>query len=225
MLPIASISIGCDTDKWTWFNDCVASTRIATPDDATCIAWVQVETWRTTYRGIVPDAHLADLSVERRAFRWREHLNSADHILVAECGGEVVGFIGGGPIREPVAGCDAELYAIYLLLKSQRVRIGTKLLIELGRRLDEVGFRSMAVWLFEANAAARFYERSGAIRIGAKEREVGACCFRLLPTDGMISGVFWLLRRANDGIVAMSDPASGQDLYERSTLSEAPPVH
>jgi GNAT superfamily N-acetyltransferase len=121
---------------------------------------------------------LEGLDVGQRAFRWREHLNAGDHILVAECDGGVVGFISGGPIREPLDGCDAELYAIYLLLKFQRMGIGTRLLIELAKHLDEAGFRSIAVWLFEANAAAHFYERSGAVRIAAKERKVGG---RSLP--------------------------------------------
>lgn len=45
--------------------------REATPDDAPGIARVQVDAWRSTYRGIVPDAHLADLSYDERAQRWR----------------------------------------------------------------------------------------------------------------------------------------------------------
>lgn len=142
-------------------------------EDAGSIARVQVDTWKTTYRGIVPDNYLAGLSAEERMPRWREHLSSAGHNLVAECSGEVVGFISGGTIRDPLDGYDAELHAIYLLLKFQRSGIGTSLLLELARRLDQSGLKSMAVWLFEANPAARFYEKSGAVRIGAKEREIG----------------------------------------------------
>jgi GNAT superfamily N-acetyltransferase len=141
---------------------------------------VQVETWRTTYRGIVPDAYLAGLNTEQRALRWRERLSTAEHILVAELNGEVVGFVSGGAIREPLEGYDAEIHAIYLLVRSQRTGIGTDLIIELARRLDEAGFKSMVVWLFEANTAARFYEKSGAVRIGVKEREIGGVRLPLL---------------------------------------------
>ena len=150
----------------------MAEIRTATAEDAAAIAHVQVETWRSTYRGIVPDEHLAGLSEEQRTVRWRELLASSNQTLVAECDREIVGFISGGPIRELVDGYDAELYAIYLLLKSQRKGTGTRLLIELARRLHAGGFQSMAVWLFEANTAARFYESSGAVRVGAKEREI-----------------------------------------------------
>jgi GNAT superfamily N-acetyltransferase len=87
--------------------------------------------------------------------------------------GEVVGFIHGGPIREPLGGCDTELYAIYLLLQAQHKGIRPTLLSELAKCLEEDGPHSMAVWVLEANAAARFYEGSGAMRLTAKQREIG----------------------------------------------------
>ena len=98
----------------------MAPIRTATPEDAASISRVQVETWRTTCRRIVPDDYLAGLSAEQRTLRWREHLGSAEHILIAECDGEVVGFISGGPIHDPLDGYGAELYAVYLLQKFQR---------------------------------------------------------------------------------------------------------
>jgi L-amino acid N-acyltransferase YncA len=104
-------------------------------------------------------------------------LSSAERILVAEQAGDVVGFISGGPIREPLGGCDAELYAIYLLLQVQRMGIGTALLIELAKGLDQEGFQSMAAWVLDANSAVRFYEGSGAVRVGAKEIEIGGMLF------------------------------------------------
>jgi GNAT superfamily N-acetyltransferase len=151
----------------------MASIRTATLEDAGSISRVHIESWRTAYRQIVPDSYLAGLNAEERTTRWREHLNSAGRVLVAEQDGEIVGFINGGPIREPLHGCDAELYAIYLLPQAQNKRIGTALLVELAKRLDEDGFQSMAVWVLEANAAAGFYARSGAARIAAKQIEIG----------------------------------------------------
>jgi L-amino acid N-acyltransferase YncA len=149
------------------------SIRTATQEDAISIARVHVESWRTTYRGIVPDAYLDGLNAGERTVRWREILSPSERIFVAEEDGEVVGFIYGGPIREPVGDCDAELYAIYLLLQAQSKGIGTALLIELARRLDGDGFRSMAVWVIEANSAAGFYLGSGAARVTQKQMSVG----------------------------------------------------
>ena len=45
--------------------------RPATIDDARVIAQVHVDTWRTTYAGIVPDDYLRDLSYERRERQWQ----------------------------------------------------------------------------------------------------------------------------------------------------------
>jgi hypothetical protein len=39
----------------------MVSIRAATPDDAVAIAHVHVESWRTTYEGIVPGEYLAGL--------------------------------------------------------------------------------------------------------------------------------------------------------------------
>src|SRR4051812_9969560 len=125
----------------------MTSIRNAMMDDADCISRVYADSWRTTYRGIVPDAYLDNLNTEERSIRWRERLNSAGRVLVAEQNGEVVGFISGGPIREPLGGYDAELYAIYLLLHAQNKGIGTALLNELAKNLDYDGFQSMAVWV------------------------------------------------------------------------------
>ena len=152
--------------------------RAATQDDAGSISLVHVESWRTTYRGIVPDQFLADLNVEERAVRWREVLKSDPYIFIAERDGQVVGFISGGTIREPLEECDAELFAIYLLAEVQGKGIGTSLLMELAKRLEADGFQRMAVWVLEANASRGFYERSGAVRVTVKEIEIGGV---LLP--------------------------------------------
>lgn len=44
--------------------------RPAVSEDGAGIGRVHVETWRTTYRGIVPDEHLAGLSQEKRIVFW-----------------------------------------------------------------------------------------------------------------------------------------------------------
>ena len=147
--------------------------RAATQDDAGSISRVHVESWRTTYRGIVPDQFLADLNVEERAVRWREVLRSDPYIFIAEQEGQIVGFISGGAIREPLEECDAELFAIYLLAEVQGKGIGTSLLMELAKRLEADSFQRMAVWVLEANASRGFYERSGAVRVTEKEIEIG----------------------------------------------------
>jgi ribosomal protein S18 acetylase RimI-like enzyme len=148
--------------------------RRAETADAAAIAHVHVESWRSSYAGIVPDSYLQGLSEWERAERWREILSRNDEAFVAERDGHVIGFAVGGPSRDHVEGCDAELFAIYLLHDAQRARVGTALLHELARSLTTCGFSNMDVWVLDANPAKHFYEKTGAHSAGAsKQMEIG----------------------------------------------------
>lgn len=151
--------------------------RKADRADAAGIAHVHVESWRTTYAGIVPDAYLESLDKAARAKAWESLVESND-CLVAERDGQVIGFVTGGAIRDPVEECDAELYAIYLLEESQRARIGSGLLRELVRTLRQKGFRSMSVWVLERNPSKSFYTRTGAHYASVKNIEIGGITLR-----------------------------------------------
>src|SRR5438445_11537738 len=48
--------------------------RPATLDDAEAIAAVHVHGWKWGYRGLLPDAYLAAMSVDRRIEQWRSWL-------------------------------------------------------------------------------------------------------------------------------------------------------
>ena len=150
--------------------------RPATEQDAASIAHVHVESWRTTYKGIVPESYLARLDETERTAGWHERIVSGMPIFVAiqqnDTAGTVVGFISGGPIREPIDGHDAELYTIYLLQHVQRRGIGTALLRKLASRLDDDGFKNLIVWVLEDNASSSFYGKSGALRISSRQIEI-----------------------------------------------------
>jgi hypothetical protein len=51
--------------------------REATHSDVSAMAQVHVDTWRTTYQGIVPDEFLANLSYEKRENSWHQVLENA----------------------------------------------------------------------------------------------------------------------------------------------------
>jgi GNAT superfamily N-acetyltransferase len=147
--------------------------RSATEHDAVSISHVHVNSWRTTYTGIVPDQYLATLNEIERVPLWREWLTRDIRVYIAELDEKVVGFISGGPIREPVRNYDAELFAIYLLQRAQGQGIGTALLRELAASLISKGFTSMAVWVLEKNPSKHFYVKSGAQLETSKEIEIG----------------------------------------------------
>ena len=149
------------------------SIRAAAEHDAVAISHVHVESWRTTYAGIVPEEYLATLNEAERVLLWREWLTRDIPVYIADLDGEIVGFISGGAIREPVQTYDAELYAIYLLERAQGQGIGTALLKKLAESLSSKGFTSMIVWVLEKNPSRNFYERSTAQIVTAKDIQIG----------------------------------------------------
>ena len=149
------------------------SVRKANVVDAGAIAHVHVQSWHTTYAGIVPDEYLASLNEVERVPVWREWLSRDIHVFVVEMEGAVVGFGSAGPIREPLQEYDAELFAIYVLKHAQKRGIGTALLRSLAGSLRAEGFHCMVAWVLEANPSVRFYEKAGALRISSKEIEIG----------------------------------------------------
>jgi GNAT superfamily N-acetyltransferase len=148
--------------------------RPAKPEDATAIAHVHVESWRTTYPGVVPDAFLESLDKQASAKMWREQLaTEASLIFVAETDGEVIGFASAGPSREAPPEYDAELYAIYVLNRAQRQGAGRALFQAVTSGLLAKGYKGMLLWALEANPHLPFYERLGGVRINTKTIEIG----------------------------------------------------
>jgi len=151
--------------------------RAATQDDARAIAEIHVAGWRHAYRGQMPDALLASLSVDERAAKWRGWIGAPDDpaqrtaVAVLE-DGRVTGFVNCGPARamEPAAGT-AEIYAIYV----DPARIGSGV----GRALFEWavgdlrvrGFVDVVLWVLDTNERARrFYEAAGMTADGGTKR-------------------------------------------------------
>ena len=124
--------------------------------DAADIARVQVETWRESYAGLVPDAFLATLSVPAGTARWEEHIAAPDRVVyVADDGGDVVGFGSGGPARDADVPEDAgEVYALYVHPAAQRRGHGAALLRSVTAGLAAAGYARAVLWTLAGNAAA-----------------------------------------------------------------------
>jgi ribosomal protein S18 acetylase RimI-like enzyme len=162
------------------------SIRRARPGDAEDIARVQVDTWRSTYQGIVPQDFLDAMSYDRSAENWRRVIDGDRSFLlpgvpvffhVVEWQQEVVGFANGGAERRAVSGSpqgfDAELYAIYILAQHQGHGLGKRLVQALAQDLGEAGFRALLVWVLAQNASRRFYEALGGEEADRRQIPIG----------------------------------------------------
>src|SRR6267378_1264318 len=137
--------------------------RLALPNDAAEIARVHVESWRSSYRGLLADEFLDSLSEAGYTDRWRRVIgDGASRVFVVEEPEGVVGFASGGRERAGESGFEGELFAIYIVARSQRKGHGRELVRSIADALHDMGLRDMIVWVLRDNAAARgFYERLG----------------------------------------------------------------
>ncbi len=147
--------------------------REAVPDDAPAIARVHVDSWRTTYRGILADHILDELSYELRERNWRSALTehrASNFIHVAEDdGGQVVGFIAAGKEREGRADFQAEIFALYVLQEHQGKGCGRELMSHSAAMLQQQGMRSMLLWVLVENPSRGFYEKLGGSQLEHKQ--------------------------------------------------------
>jgi RimJ/RimL family protein N-acetyltransferase len=138
--------------------------RTATPDDATGIAEAHVASWQTAYRGLLPQALLDGLSVERRAAQWQRDIRSGElgvHVAT-DPAGHVGGFIATGRSRDDdAADTVGELIAIYLHPPLWSLGIGGRLHAA-GIAGLVAHFEQATLWVLDGNARSRaFYEREG----------------------------------------------------------------
>lgn len=128
--------------------------RLASLSDAEGIARASVDSWKTTYKGIISDAFLNQLSVESRKKNWElviNHSHENEVIYVAEDQGIIRGFINGGKCREADMEYDVEVYAIYLLEEEQGKGYGTLLFNRFVETLRSNTLNSLMVWVLEGN--------------------------------------------------------------------------
>lgn len=140
--------------------------RRATAADAAAIAALRVDSWRTTYRGVMPDAYLDGMRAEESTAMWLQVLNAdlpTIAVFVAEAGSELVGFAAGMLLMPEKFDLNAELTAIYLKPIAQRGGVGRRLLAMIASTLQLQGATGLLVWVIAGNQAARqFYEQMGA---------------------------------------------------------------
>lgn len=136
------------------------------PADAEAVAALHAASWRSAYRGILPDDYLDHEVVADRQAVWRERLLGtpgapAFGIVAEDVGGQPIGFVYVWPQHDPVWGSFIDNLHVHPDRKGGG--IGRQLLQAVAQELGPAHHQPVFLWVLDANEAAkRFYARMGA---------------------------------------------------------------
>lgn len=147
--------------------------------DVNEIARVTLDTWNTTYKGLISDRILQKRSYEVLAQKWNDRLtNLTDNEIIyvtEDDHGTIIAFIWAAlekinPIGDllELNNFRGELMAIYVLKEYQNKKIGFHLVSQVVSYLLSKNINSMVVWVLKENPSKGFYKRLGAKYIGDK---------------------------------------------------------
>lgn len=149
--------------------------RKATSSDLVGVAQVHVDSWQTSYRGLIPDRVLDDLSYSIKEKMWQDYLlhGGINYLHVAEDEGKVVGFVAFGENRRKNKKYQGEISALYILEGYQRQGLGSRLVKSAVQQLKEDGINSMIIWVLAENPAVEFYRSLGGEQVEEKILVIG----------------------------------------------------
>jgi GntR family transcriptional regulator len=165
--------------------------RLATTADAAGLARVFVAAWRAGYVGIV-DPSVLDALDEEDIADWLGTLTSSNGPttwLAESATGEIVAFSRHG--EDPVDSRRGHIYSLYVAPEATGRGLAKALLEHDFGLLAERGLRTVTLWVFEENRAARnLYASFGFVADGGRrvEPEYGTQEIRLRRTDAGLAG-------------------------------------
>ena len=148
------------------------SVRPALPGDAAEVARIQVVTWRTAYRSVLPAAVLDEWDADAAEESWRAAITApptpGHGVLVALEQNTRVGFAAYGPAeltsgeQADPAGPTTEVSTLLVEPRWGRRGHGSRLLSAVADLAETGGAARLQVWLLEADAVSTgFYESAG----------------------------------------------------------------
>jgi GNAT superfamily N-acetyltransferase len=167
-----------------------ASVRPARPEDAPEIARIQLVTWRTAYRSVLPAALLDEWDEDAATSAWQSAAASpptpGHGVLVAREGDTPVGFVAFGPAELTVderphpAGPTTELSTLLVEPRWGRRGHGSRLLAAVVDVARAAGAARLQTWLLEPDAvSAGFLQSAGWAPDGwARTLDTGAAPLR-----------------------------------------------
>ena len=158
------------------FKNYKINVRKIKKEDLRDVAEINVNGWKTAYRGIIDDEFLDNLSIEEN-YQKRLKDYTENGFVVAELHNEIVGFCRyrtGNYYKDKYVNVDCEICALYVKPEHKGNGIGKKLVNYVINEFKENGYFQMILWCLKDNYPARaFYEKIGGIYCGENIIEKG----------------------------------------------------
>ncbi|MEK4303128.1 GNAT family N-acetyltransferase [Oceanobacillus sp. FSL K6-0251] len=148
--------------------------RKADVTDAGAIGKVSVESWQTTYRGIMADRVLKRLSVEDRVENWKNTIQADESttFVAVDTEEQIGGFLNIAVKESADSARIGEITAVYLLENWQGQGIGKMLLLTAFTCFVEQSIYTVRVEVLSENDSRLFYEQFGAEMIEKKNIQI-----------------------------------------------------
>jgi len=150
--------------------------------DLPAVGNLLVDTWRSTFRGLLPDHFLDQMSPAHQSERVRRMMiqPSCACVVAVDPNQEIVGYASGGENRGQEIASKFELYAVYVRPEHQGNGIGRQLLHAVAKSLFRQSAGSLFVWVLTINPFLPFYERLGGRRGSTGKIDLGGTPFEMV---------------------------------------------
>ena len=167
--------------------------RKAKPEDAYWIAFVNAQTWYSTYNWLIPEKILKARidSINERAKKTREFIENGKEYLIIENTetSEIVWMLFCCPSRNEDYPNSGEIAAIYILPQYQKLGFGKKLFLAWISELIKLWYNDMIINVLKWNKAINFYKKYGGKTVWERYDQFGKIILKenIMFFDDLIS--------------------------------------
>ena len=141
--------------------------RKAKKEDATRIVYINITSWKETYKNIFPDTFLANLNPYDE-INIEKCQNNISEYIVYEKDNQILGFARYGKNKKEYDDSYAEIYALYVDNNYHGQKIGTKLVNHIIKKISHK-YKYLLISTLKNNTANKFYEKIGGEKIGTTD--------------------------------------------------------
>lgn len=145
--------------------------RAATKEDASSLANIIVESWKSAYSELIPEAEITRyLDKDRRKVQFEKFIEDGEIVLIGFFDEIPCGLVFANKDNDEGLENCGSVYSIYLLEETWGKGLSSKLMDETVEILKGEGCKKISLWVYEENIRARkFYEKHGFTFDGSKK--------------------------------------------------------